>query len=120
MKLTDLILVVFTTMLLTANQVLLKLWMGKYAEQITPLSNFRVSVFFKPELIFCGLAFVVAGGIWVTMLKRLDFSLLYPMISMSYIFGLIAAKVVFHEQVSIVRWLGVVVIIVGLVLISRT
>lgn len=120
MKLTDIILVMFTTMLLTANQVLLKVWMGKYTQQITPLSNLRLSVFFKPELIFCGLAFVVAGGIWVTMLKRLDFSILYPMISMSYIFGLIAAKLVFHEQVSLIRWIGVAVIIVGVVLISRT
>jgi undecaprenyl phosphate-alpha-L-ara4N flippase subunit ArnE len=93
--------------------------MGKYAQQISPLSNLQVSVFFKPELIFCGLAFIIAGGIWVTMLKRLEFSILYPMISMSYIFGLIAARLVFHEQVSVLRWLGAVVIIAGVILISK-
>lgn len=116
----DLALVALTTMLLTTNQVLLKIWISKYSQYVLPLSSFRIAVVFKPELIFCALAFVLAGGIWVSLLRRLDFSLLYPMISMSYIFGLMASKIVFQEQISIMRWIGVAVIILGVILVSQS
>ena len=43
----------------------------------------------------------------------------YPMISLSYVFGLIAAAVVFHEIVDYRKWLGVALIISGCILISR-
>lgn len=119
MRLIDLALVAITTMLLTTNQVLLKIWLSRYSQYVLPLSNFRVTVFFKPELIFCALAFLIAGGIWMTLLKRIDFGVLYPMISMSYVFGLLAAKFVFQERVIGTQWLGLVMIIAGIVVISN-
>jgi len=43
----------------------------------------------------------------------------YPMISLSYIFGMFAAIFIFHEQVPLIRWLGVLLIIAGCVLIAK-
>ena len=43
----------------------------------------------------------------------------YPMISLSYVFGMVAAIVFFHEQVSLTRWVGVFCIIMGCCLIAK-
>jgi hypothetical protein len=119
MKLTDLILVVFTTMLLTANQVLLKLWMGKLLCADHSLSNFRVSVFFKPELIFCGLGRLSLRAESGHIVKRLDFSLLYPMITDAISWFASRQSGISRAGVdSKMAWCGCD--IVGLVLISRS
>jgi drug/metabolite transporter (DMT)-like permease len=43
----------------------------------------------------------------------------YPLVSLSYVFGMIAAIVFFHETVDIVKWLGVLLIMAGCYLIAR-
>jgi undecaprenyl phosphate-alpha-L-ara4N flippase subunit ArnE len=43
----------------------------------------------------------------------------YPMISLSYVFGMLAAIVFFHEEVPLVRWAGVALIMLGCVLIAK-
>ena len=48
-----------------------------------------------------------------------SFSMAYPMISLSYVFGMLAAIYVFHEQVPLVRWAGVLLIMTGCVLIAK-
>ena len=40
------------------------------------------------------------------------------MVSLSYVFGMLAAIVVFHEEVSVIKWLGVFFIILGCLLIN--
>ena len=43
----------------------------------------------------------------------------YPLISISYIFGVLAARFVFHETIPLTRWIGVLVIIVGVFLVVQ-
>lgn len=119
MRIIDIGLVLVTTFCLSVNQVLLKVWMEKNGSKILPLGFDKLSLLFKPELLFSVLAFIVAIVIWLFLLQRIEFSLLYPLISFSYIFGLLAAKFVFNEQIPITRWVGVIVILIGVFLITR-
>jgi undecaprenyl phosphate-alpha-L-ara4N flippase subunit ArnE len=43
----------------------------------------------------------------------------YPMVSLSYVFGMLAAIIFFHEDVSVTRWIGVLLIMGGCVLIAK-
>jgi undecaprenyl phosphate-alpha-L-ara4N flippase subunit ArnE len=43
----------------------------------------------------------------------------YPMISLSYVMGMLAAIIFFHEQISLTRWIGVFLILGGCVLIAK-
>jgi undecaprenyl phosphate-alpha-L-ara4N flippase subunit ArnE len=43
----------------------------------------------------------------------------YPMISLSYVFGMLAAIFIFHESIPAARWIGVFLIMSGCVLIAR-
>ena len=67
----------------------------------------------------CGLMFGLASLLWVYMMKVFPLSMVYPMLSLSYVFGMIAALLFFHETVSATRWIGVLLIVLGCVLIAK-
>ena len=70
--------------------------------------------------IWGGMAiYVVATVIWLNVLSKLPLSVAYPLMSIAYVFGLVLAKVVLGETISLTRWIGGFVIVLGLVLISR-
>jgi undecaprenyl phosphate-alpha-L-ara4N flippase subunit ArnE len=43
----------------------------------------------------------------------------YPMVSLSYVFGMLAAIYVFGEDVSALKWTGVILIMLGCTLIAK-
>lgn len=71
------------------------------------------------QFALSGASVAVATVLWMYILKHYPFSQAYPLISMSYVFGLIAAIYVFHETVPATRWIGVAFIIVGVIFISK-
>jgi drug/metabolite transporter (DMT)-like permease len=77
------------------------------------------SVITNIYLLFSGVFVVVTMSLWIFILKHYPFSLAYPLGSISYIFGLIAAILIFHESVSPYRWLGVCIIIVGIYFVTK-
>ena len=58
-------------------------------------------------------------NLWLYIIKNFPFSMAYPMVSLSYVFGMFAAILVFHEQVPLIRWAGVLLIMAGCVLIAK-
>ena len=66
----------------------------------------------------CGLCFLAASLLWMYMLKVFPLSIAYPLSSLSYVFGMVAAILVFHESVPATRWIGVGLIMIGCWVIS--
>ena len=62
---------------------------------------------------------LIASLIWFYILKHFDFSVAYPLISISYLIGMVAAFFVFHETIPFTRWIGVVLIMVGVFLVTK-
>ena len=80
--------------------------------------------FFRAQLtnwwyLACGLSFGVATVLWLYILKHYPFSIAYPLSCLSYVFGMLAAILIFHEQVSWMQWLGVFLVMTGVILIAR-
>jgi multidrug transporter EmrE-like cation transporter len=72
-------------------------------------------------LVFIGLAFYVMGAaFWLVVLSKLDLSLAYPMLALTYILTPLAAQFILGEQVPTLRWLGVGIIFAGVVVVSQT
>lgn len=70
--------------------------------------------------VMAGLAlYVIATVVWIYLLSRMPLSVLYPMQSLAYVAAVVVAIVVFKEQVSLLRWTGVVVILFGAVLVAK-
>lgn len=109
--------VILQCLLLTAGQVFLKFALMRMA----PFGwnrTFWSSVFLNWQFAACGLCFLTASLLWMYIVKAFPFSVAYPMISMSFVVGMVAAVVFFHEQVSWTKWVGVLLIIAGCLLIA--
>ena len=61
----------------------------------------------------CGVTFTAAGLLWMYILKHWPFSLAYPLSSLAYVFGMIAAMLVFHEHIAWTQWVGILFIMAG-------
>jgi multidrug transporter EmrE-like cation transporter len=79
-----------------------------------------IRAFLNPY-VFMGFAFYFLSSLfWMVVLSKVELSVAYPMLSLGYAFVLIASWFLFNEPVSAVRWLGVLVIMAGVTLISRS
>ncbi len=73
----------------------------------------------SPFFIGGGLLYVVATFIWMYIITKLPFSVAYPLQSLSYVIGVLAAYFYFKENVDVSQWIGVCVIVVGVYLIAK-
>jgi len=77
-------------------------------------------IFFSP-LIMAGLSVYFCGVFfWLYGLSKVDLSLAYPFVSVSYIFIVIMSWLFLGENISIMRWIGVSTICIGVLLLSRS
>lgn len=76
---------------------------------------------FTSPFVLLGFAAVFCGSIfWLSVISRADLSFAYPMLSLGYIVVVIASWVFLNEQLNPARLIGVLVISVGVVIISRS
>ena len=64
--------------------------------------------------------YILSMVIWLMVLTRVAVSLAYPMLSMGYIITAIAGYYLFQEQLTGLRILGILVIMVGVFLVSKS
>lgn len=70
------------------------------------------------RFIFGAVCYTVATGLYVLALRGEDLSVLYPLVSMTYIFISFFSIKLLNEKMSTWRWTGVGIIILGIVLIG--
>ncbi len=71
--------------------------------------------------IIAGLAcYVVSVGVWIVGLSRVEVSLAYPMLSLGYVVNALAAWWLFGEALGPMRWAGMMLILAGVLVMSRT
>lgn len=111
-------LTVLQCVLLTGGQVFLKFALMR----MPPFGWNRVfwgGLLINWQFAVCGLCFALASLLWMYIVKMFPFSMAYPMVSLSYVFGMFAAILFFHEDVSLLKWAGVFFIMLGCTLIAR-
>ena len=71
------------------------------------------------QLALSGVSVASATVIWMYILKHFELSVAYPLISISYVFGMLASIFIFHEVVPATRWIGVGLIMAGVVFLVK-
>lgn len=98
---------------LAMGQMLWKLGMNK-------MEGFNiVSIILNPYIISGAVLYVLATLLWLYILSKEELSLVYPLQSITYILGTIVAISVFRENVSLLRWIGIAIIVAGATLVAR-
>ncbi|NMM65713.1 EamA family transporter [Clostridium sp. P21] len=66
------------------------------------------------------IAYGVSFLLWIKVLSKVELSYAYPMVSIGYILVMFFSYFLFKENISIIRVAGVVFIIIGVMLVSRS
>jgi len=66
------------------------------------------------------MSYAVSIFLWMSVLSKVEVSFAYPFLSIGYILAAVAGYMLFNEHLSLTRILGIVVICVGVILISRS
>ncbi|KPL19220.1 MAG: hypothetical protein AMJ92_04215 [candidate division Zixibacteria bacterium SM23_81] len=119
----NVIFILWVVFSLVASQVLIKTGLekiGGFSLNLHQLIPNLGKVLCSP-LIWLGL--IITGSaalVWFDLLSKLELSFVYPMVSLSYVFALFAAWLIFKEDVSLIRLIGVLFVCLGVFLISRS
>lgn len=76
---------------------------------------------FTSPFFWMGLFSLIAMFIiWSTILSRIDLSVAVPIASFSYILVAVASILFLHETITPLRWLGIVLILTGVIVVSMS
>lgn len=79
-----------------------------------------IRIFFSP-LVIVGISLYFLGVFfWLYALSKVDLSFAYPFVSVSYVLVVLLSCFVLGESISYLRWIGVILICSGVLLISRS
>jgi multidrug transporter EmrE-like cation transporter len=68
-----------------------------------------------------GLAcYAISVVVWIVALSRVQVSIAYPMLSIGYVVNALLAWWLFGEDLNAQRWMGIAVIVVGIVIVARS
>jgi uncharacterized membrane protein len=62
--------------------------------------------------------YVVATALWIYILSQHEFHFVYPMNSIGYIFAIFLSLWLFNESISWNRYLGIGIIIIGVIVLA--
>ena len=115
---------VFCIILLVSGQTMLKVGLMRIGG-----TNFlgggglwqnALKLFQTPYIILGFVVYGISAILWLDVLSKLDFSVAFPLVSLTYVFALVIGAFLFHEPVNASRILGAVLIMCGLFFIIRS
>ena len=107
-KRTSVFLMLFCTLLTSIAQVFLK-----KGAMLLP------SFFTNWQLLIGCILYGTAAVIFIIALKGGELSVLYPIIATSYVWVSLLSGYYFNETITLLKWLGILSIVVGVSLIGR-
>ena len=112
------VLATIQSLFLASSQVFLKLAVLRM-DKFSFTWTFFKDLFVNWQLALSGISIATATILWMYILKRFELSVAYPLISISYVFGMLAAVFIFHEAVPLTRWIGVGLIMLGVIFLVK-
>ena len=117
------LLVLISVVAMSAAQLLVKkgvLSAGQFPQSFGQLIPFFVkacaNVYFL-SAIFLAILTTLA---WLLAITRAQLSFLYPFMALSFVLVALFSLLILKEDVSLLRWVGIIVICVGVFLVSKS
>ena len=122
MSLVSFSLIFISVMLNAAAQILMKAGTNAVGyfefsvENMLPIGWKLATEWHIATALFC---YALSVVVWVLALSRVPVSIAFPMLSMAYIVTAVAAWYLLGEPLSVTKLVGISVIILGVIIISR-
>ena len=111
------------TLLGVAGQLILKYGMsqmGTLQLEATAVPAIILKMATSPYVIGGLFVYGIGTFFWLIVLNRVPLSFSYPFISLGIVLGLVSAWGIFHENIPPVRWVGMLVVCVGVFIVARS
>jgi drug/metabolite transporter (DMT)-like permease len=110
------LLCVLNVVSLAVGQMLFKIGMkDKVIDSVSAMIKITLTPF-----VFSGLVlYAFTAMLWLYILSKVPISRAYPIQALAYPLVLILAKVVFNESITISRWVGIGIIVVGIIVVAQ-
>jgi multidrug transporter EmrE-like cation transporter len=117
------ILIIITCSFLTVcGQICLKTGLAKnggfWLPHVSPLQNI-VKWLTSPIMLAGLLIYLSATILFMYLLNHFDLTYFYPWTAITYVFAFLAGTIIFKEHASPQKILGTVIIIIGVIVISK-
>ena len=84
------------------------------------LTLFTKQILFNSSVLIGLALYILSAGVWLIVLSKVEVSFAYPMVSLAYVVTAIIAKIAFHENLSINRIIGILIVCLGVFFIARS
>lgn len=120
---THFLLILFSVLINAAAQLALKAGMNRIGYFEFAWANavpIGLKVLASPFVLLGVTAYIVSVAVWLLVLSRVEVGYAYPMISLGYVVNAVAGYYLFQESLSAMRIAGILVIVLGVYLVSRS
>ena len=119
----SILLILLSISIAVAGQLLLKVGINRIGivnfGNLDAFKQFFLGVI-KSPLVMTGLfLYVVSSAIWLIAIAVVDLSFAYPFLGFTYVMVLVLSKFILKEDVNPIRWIGTIIITIGVVVLSR-
>jgi drug/metabolite transporter (DMT)-like permease len=84
------------------------------------LVDFLFKLFTNPPSLAGVVLYFGAAVVWSYLLTKLELSLVQPILALTYVLTPILAIFLLQEQVSALRWTGILIIVAGVYVVARS
>ena len=114
-------LILLAVMLGATGQIVMKKGMQIYGEvSASSVWGQLIPILKTPQVLIGFICYGVSAILWIAVVSNVDLSLAYPMVSLAYVIVFIASWLLLGEQISALRVVGLLIIVAGVVVISRS
>ncbi len=114
-------LILLAVMLGATGQIIMKKGMMIYGEvSAGSVWSQLVPILKVPQVLIGFLCYGISAVLWIAVVSNVDLSLAYPMVSLAYVIVFLASWLLLGEHISALRVAGLVIIIAGVLVISRS
>lgn len=118
------VLAIIGVMVATGGQLLLRAGMERVgyigANRVAKPLTLAVQIASEPRVLIGLVLFAISAVMWLVVLSRIPLSLAYPFAGLTYVFVVVFSKFALKEDVPGIRWLGLVLIVSGIILVGRS
>lgn len=114
-------LILLAVLLGATGQVIMKMGMKVYGEvSATSVWGQLVPILKVPQVFLGFVCYGLSAVLWIAVVSNVDLSLAYPMVSLAYVLVFLASWLFLGEHISAMRIVGLLVIVAGVLVISRS
>lgn len=114
---------IFLTIFFTVYSQLVMRWQvtaaGQLPDEVSGKILFVVTLLLNPWVVTSVIATLFAGISWMLAMTRFEVSYAFPFVSLNYVLILAASVFLFNESFTLTKFIGTLIVIVGIIVIAK-